>query len=250
MPDSVDEAAYDSDILIKKPALLAKFAEWQNRAVLVSIPFINFLEDLLGPSKRSRPASMNAEDVGSSPNDRNRISFCLPISESLEKNTAARDRVEGEKASSVAASSKESVTPNQSSDEPTWNLRYSTFKELQQFVRSIDDEKYRARHSSTYDTPRIPADCVAEPDWLPYYCFVCDQTPDSWKEIKNHLRNRHSIIMAEKVEAWECFYPECTKRFPSRAKALKHAEDDHWRQNGRRCEPLDMVGRLQRMVGR
>jgi hypothetical protein len=33
--------------------------------------------------------------------------------------------------------------------------------------------------------------------------------------------------MVDKVQAWECFYPGCSKRFSSREKGIKHAEADN-----------------------
>lgn len=141
-------------------------------------------------------------------------------SEDSETHAVVSEEME---ASSIAASSNKCT-----SSDPLWCLRYATREEAQQFIRSIDDEKYEMRLKGSYEMPRTPEDCFADESWLPYQCFVCNQTRDMWKGIKTHLRLRHSIIIEEKVQAWDCFYPGCSKRFSSRPKGMKHALQEHW----------------------
>ncbi len=116
---------------------------------------------------------------------------------------------------------------NQSSDEPI--LRYATPEEMQKLIRSIEEEQWEARAAASYDRPRNPDQCFAESNWHPYRCFICKQTRNNWKEMRNHVEVIHSVIMNDKVRAWECFYPGCNKSFGGRSKGVQHAMAEHWR---------------------
>jgi len=108
-------------------------------------------------------------------------------------------------------------------------LRYATPKEMQEVIRHIEEEQWKARAAATYERPRNPKECFAEFDWHPYQCFICKQTGNIWKEFKNHVEVTHCVIMRDKIGAWECFYPTCNKLFGDRAKGVQHATEEHWR---------------------
>jgi hypothetical protein len=108
-------------------------------------------------------------------------------------------------------------------------LRYATPEEMQEVIRHIEEEQWMARAAATYERPRNPGECFAESNWHPYQCFICKKTRNIWKEFKNHVEVTHCVIMRDKIDAWECFYPTCSKLFGDRAKGVQHAMEEHWR---------------------
>jgi hypothetical protein len=127
----------------------------------------------------------------------------------------------------VAAASQKPVDSNQSSGQPT--LRYPTSEEMQKLIRSIEDQQWEARAAASYDRPRKPDECFADSNWHPYRCFLCKQTRNTWKEMRNHVEVIHSVIMKDKIRAWECFYPACNQSFCDRSNGVQHAMAEHWR---------------------
>jgi hypothetical protein len=131
---------------------------------------------------------------------------------------------------------------NQSSSQQF--LRYSTPQEMQDLIRHIEEEQWKARAAATYERPRNPGECFADPNWHPYLCFSCKQTRNTWKEFKNHIEVDHSIIMKDKIGAWECFHPTCHKLFGDRVKGVQHAMEEHWRAFRTHLPPgVDEYGR-------
>jgi hypothetical protein len=211
-----------SDSTINNPTPLAKILNHNHKQVMTVWPPVNDVPT--GPHTwADRPSLANPERRGL--NDPNHLSSCETLKEHPDKDTFTREQTVEKKTPSAAGSSKASVA---SSFEPGWCLRYASMEEHQNLLRSVDEEKYQARLNGSYLPPKIPEHCFADPDWLPYHCFTCDQTRDTWNGLKTHLRLRHSTIMVDKVQAWECFYPGCSKRFSSWEKGIKHTEADHY----------------------
>ncbi|PMD50106.1 uncharacterized protein K444DRAFT_637534 [Hyaloscypha bicolor E] len=183
-----------SDSAINNPTPLGKILSHSNKQVMAVWPLVNDVPT--GPHTwANRPSLAKPERDGLTLNGPNHLSSCETLEEHPDKDTLTREQTVEKKTPSVAGSSKASVA---SSFEPDWCLRYASMEEHQNLLRSVDEEKYQARLNGSYLPPKIPEHCFADPDWLPYHCFTCDQTRNTCNGLKTHLRLRHSTIMVDK----------------------------------------------------